>query len=111
MSVPIEYGTDLDYAIAKACGYKNILRPAGGDILVVDKKGYGRKFMPSGNLNHAFKAARKCGLFGPHWLLEKRKDCWAYVNRKEGTWMNRAVIEGETIALCLCAAILKLRLQ
>lgn len=106
-------GPETDLAVAKACGI--VVQEIGGK-LVRSKKldapgGWAfPDFQPSTDLNDAFVAAEKVGLFRSGLTLGFYKKCW----RNDGGWW---ITPGcgpvdppmfSTPALAICAAILKL---
>lgn len=102
--VEIKAGPELDRAVAEAVGVKveasayNLHR-----MHRVDGPGSGLPFMPSEDLNAAFAAAEKVGLFERWSLRGGGGDSWGLY------WgdLNIGVNE-PTPALAICAAILKL---
>lgn len=119
--VEIKAGPELDRAVAEACGHRVIVQESDwmgfrkGDLLLAP---WGRlamsdsdiKRLPacSTDLNAAFAAAEKVGLFGDPNAMLQRDD--------EGQWRIRLMYVGggvmsvqPTPALAICAAILKLK--
>ena len=105
--IPLTPGPELDAAVAKACSLPYEFER--GDIKV-DRGRWLQAFSPSTDLNAAFEAAEKVGLFNyrsltcyphlpPRWLVH-------YFHN--GDELN-VVAEGPTPALAICAAILALK--
>lgn len=99
---------ETDLAVAKACGIDVSFVHCferGGILQRNDVPGY-TVFRPTTDLNDAFLAAEKFGLFGPDISL-----CWQ--GRKHGWYIldcaaRKPVGNGPTPAIAICAAILKL---
>ena len=100
----IKPGPELDYAVAKAAGFDVIGDEIEDDEVWVDNEdgGTSRMFRPSTDLNAAFAAAEKVGLFDV-WLLAKGESYWHLQDYSE---RDMEGIQAPTPALVICAAIL-----
>ena len=100
----IKPGPELDFAVAKVAGFDVIGNEIEDDEVWVDNEDgrTSRMFRPSTDLNAAFAAAEKAGLFDD-WLLTKGKEGWYFQDHSE-RYMEG--IKAPTPALAICAAIL-----
>lgn len=116
MTAKIKPGTELDQAVAKAIGWEYAGYCRRGPMFaknsedgLKDHVEVGIDWTPSTNLNHAFKAAEKIGLFDysmPHGY----RRCLFRINLE--TWRIGGPdfkTDAQTPALAVCAAILKLK--
>lgn len=109
--IEVKEGIDLDRAIAGVIGLICTQRVLGSDIeFYVDPRAgtnaVPRTFKPSTNLNDAFQAAEVTGVFSNYRVLRKNRHHWEVYEIGED--LDRVVSSGETSALAVCAAILKL---
>ena len=113
--IEIKEGPDLDRAVAEAIGLAPALQSPDGKKFFYDPRDplHGlRTFLPSTDLNDAFRAAEKTGLFdgtkdGPEVHLAKTIDGqWeVLIGGSEMGYLTRE----KTPALAICAAILKMK--
>ena len=110
-SVGIVAGVELDAAVARVCGidgrpsdfgyppcfFREVPTMSGGLVTY-------EEFRPSTDLNAAFEAAEKVGLFSSYdqFTIENHGGRWC-LHREGG------VHDGDTLALAICAAILALK--
>jgi hypothetical protein len=118
--VKVEAGPELDRAVAVAIGLKSVVLHKGcayitprdfdamrgiehptceGDVACIS-------FQPSADLNAAFAAAEKVGVFN-EWSLSRNCDGWTFVDCNDccNRWIG---FHSATPALAICAAILYL---
>lgn len=118
MSTKLIPGPELDAAVAKACGIEGTLmqfKSVGvlfvltqGDLISVDER---YAWQPSKDLNAAFEAAEKFGLFDG-WMLYKAVAVWGFQDAYDSPLRNGdCVLEAPTPALAICAAILEINLK
>jgi hypothetical protein len=118
MNIKPKPGRELDKAVAEAIGLESaIFRISGVHVTLqewdelrgVEHHTYEGnmpclQFHPSGDLNAAFAAAEKVGIFDGGDMLQKLSD---------GIWevwgVHNEIGRGATPALAICAAILKLK--
>ena len=115
----IKAGTVVDLAIAKAIGMTTAVE-FKGDILISSRERDELRgiehptcegsvacipFSPSKDLNAAFAAAKKVGLFEIRCLAQNSSEQWRIWNYDP----TELVAPAETPALAICAAILKLK--
>jgi hypothetical protein len=118
-------GAELDLKVTQTCGMK-IEQHLGREKFVCDKYVSGHwvyskhfqqnegdpcaceYFRPSIDLNDAFFAAEKVGLFDSSHLA-KGASGWGVRDYDSGTGCNELSSDESTPALAICAAILKLR--
>lgn len=116
-----EAGPQLDMAVAKACGFKpRVIHDFDRGAIVHIETGRSvagvpllREFSPSVDVNNAFEAAEKVGLFGSNggWLFRFLGE-----GDHPGTWAiyeyydKLKVVAGNapSAAVAICLAILKL---
>lgn len=109
MKTELEAGPELDAAVAEACGIEGII--GGMGFLVMSdptpKGSFGYvMWQPSTDLNDAFEAAEKVGLFEKHYLF-KRGDAWCVTDLPAAAeWLD---CSGPTPAVAICRAILKVK--
>ena len=104
--VEIKAGAELDLAVAEACGVSGWIESLRNEATGYESPG---RFAlenvfwePSVDLNAAFAAAEKAGLFDVHWLGKLRTG-WVVHEMDTGP-----ISECETASLAICAAILAL---
>lgn len=129
--IEIKPGPELDAAVAKACGIAFTKANRGGDAsdwwIIRSPREFdgasasGQRWSPFTDLNAAFEAAEKYGLFKPKndaiiilmqwdtgWVIRRQlKTQWG------GMWSpvetsRETIGEGTTVALAICSAILYL---
>lgn len=107
----LEAGPELDEAVAAACGMECRRSSVGGCVVDYDNSA-ARKFHPSTDLNAAFEAAEKCGLFineVPDLSLGHDTIEWVIVeNRSYDEADLTDYASGPTPAVAICRAIVKL---
>jgi hypothetical protein len=116
MSVEIKAGSELDRAVAEAIGWRQSGEAWVNKETPLDRECWMSDFSPSTDLNAAFAAAEKVGLFETRLLRQVERNLWevidihAYVFMQERGGCDAADCAfGSTPALAICAAILKLR--
>lgn len=116
--IKIVPGPELDLAVAEAIGLEDTY--LGMDCVLITSCDWDemcgiehfttegpiacKKFAPSTDLNAAFAAAEKIGLF-LDWMLAKWEKSWHFY--EEGLSLKN--VDASTPALAICAAILKLK--
>lgn len=104
--IEIKEGPELDRAVAEAIGLINSHRRVELFIDPRDGKDAApRTFNPSTDLNDAFKAAEVFGVINSYRVLRTNRHHWEIYEIGES--LDRVVSSGETPALAICAAILK----
>jgi hypothetical protein len=113
--VEIKPGPELDAEIAKACGFTGVIRPASlnqeAGFYRHHPDGTRRIFLwsPSTDLNAAFEAAEKCGLFDDVRVsLRRHSDGRWFYDDPRRMWFNTPwQLYQATIPLAICAAIIE----
>lgn len=112
MTIEIKPGPELDRAVAEAVGVPHSTGHESGLCFRTDLDPW-EPFAPSADLNAAFEAAEKQGLFDVVSLTRdefQKSRRWAVeefvCSKKE---MFSVIATGPTAALAICAAILKLK--
>lgn len=104
-----QVGPEMDAAVARACGWR--VKIFVGDLVLVDENNSlltGVPFCPSTDLNSAFEAAEKAGLFDEGRNLAKDGRIWFILQPDGFDPITYTVARGETAAECICRAILAL---
>ena len=107
-------GPELDLAVAKACGIEPRVVDKAFRIRPAKDYRRGELFCPSTDLNDAFLAAGKIGLFDQHAIWRLSSQRWQIISIGE-TWDRDAgeipvvkeLCDAETAPLAICAAILQ----
>lgn len=102
----ISEGPELDLAVAEACGmnatiYYNHELSKNVCLLLPSEKA----FQPSTDLNDAIRIADELGVINHYQVLRRNRYHWEVY--KIGDPLDDVVSTGETPALAICAAILK----
>ena len=102
-------GPEMDAAVARAvdlAGMSMLAVGGGNDFYLLASIGY-RRWSPSTDLNAAFEAAEKAGLFDPSvgFLCKGRVNEWCYLTNAGVP----ATAWGATTAEAICRAILALK--
>lgn len=105
-SVEIKPGVELDTAVANACGEIPGVSIESDGSPWTDYHGSDVRWRPSVDLNHAFAAAEKCGLFIGNDLTKAPSGWRVRYLMFEGA-ESELVAESATPALAICAAIIE----
>jgi hypothetical protein len=109
MKTELEAGPELDAAVARAIGlnWKNATRTTMSAWYYPDDSGHATLPEFSEDLNAAFEAAEKCGLFAQKFAelsFDRTKSEWRVYQSSYASFS----VAGPTAAVAICRAILRL---
>lgn len=114
--VEIKPGPELDQAVAMACGMHSLILESftddygsHGECCVVGVAPDLHRFEPSTDADWAFEAAEKVGLFRMFYRFLSDGEMGGYVIYESTDDGYSEIATGDTPALAICAAILKLK--
>jgi hypothetical protein len=113
-TIEIKTGSELDMAVAEAIGWRQSGEAWVQQETPLDRECWVSDFRPSTDLNAAFAAAEKAGLFSGNHLLNSQPNnhCAMLYKLSDDLWhvsgcCGERYSDATTPALAICAAILK----